>query len=183
MLMVAGASPALVSSLLIHGDQFRVVRCLAFGQTIRCLSLSSHLSIGMQFKTRPSSPRCALLARSPSSQRAGLDSGCGTTEFHSRPATYSRSSVSFNAAADLMAPALSAGMLVGTSTRFAESHLRRYAPEPVLSWQLCIAPQFQPAMQASSHDRSAAFVCRAFTCCQSNIAVIDLPQILNPWTF
>ena len=31
MLMVAGAYPALVSSLLIHGDQFRVVRCLAFG--------------------------------------------------------------------------------------------------------------------------------------------------------
>ena len=54
--MVAGASPALVSSLLIHGDQLRVVRCLAFGQTIRCLSLSSHLSIGMQFKTRSSSP-------------------------------------------------------------------------------------------------------------------------------
>ena len=54
--MVAGASPALVSSLLIHGDQLRVVRCLAFGQTIRCLSLSSHLSIGIQLTTSSSSP-------------------------------------------------------------------------------------------------------------------------------
>ena len=106
MLMVAGASPALVSSLLIHGDQLRVVRCLAFGQTIRCLSLSSHLSIGMQFKTRSSSPRCALLARSPSSQWASFHIPAYRPGWHSLTPAWTVAGngfTSYRDAADLMA--------------------------------------------------------------------------------
>ena len=114
--MVAGASPALVSSLLIRSDQLR--RSM-FGFRSASSTLAAQWSIlrfVVQLSYRPSFATLRFAARSPSSQRAGLDTGCGTTEFHFRPATYSRSSVSFHAAADLMAPVLSTGMLVVFST-------------------------------------------------------------------
>jgi hypothetical protein len=111
-----------------------------------------------------------LLAPSPSSQRAGLDSGCAgkktypwvgdyflgalkshlaTCAFSPFATTISPSACPIHAAADLMAPALSAGMLVGVSTAPAGM------PQP----------------------------CGLFSRWQSNLAVIDLPQIWNPWTF
>ena len=79
---------------------------------------------------------CTAFHLSPSSQRAGIDSGFEVLQAV-YPCRYSviflygtpsvsvvvddlRVSVSFNAAADLMAPALSAGMLVGVSTAPAE---------------------------------------------------------------
>ena len=72
-LMVAGASPALVSSLLIHGDQFRVVRLLAFGLPVPHSPRSGQICVLLcNPVTVPVSPRCALLARSPSSQRASF---------------------------------------------------------------------------------------------------------------
>lgn len=158
MLMVAGASPALVSSLLIRSDQLR--RSM-FGFRSASSTLAAQWSI-LRFVVQPSyrssSPRCALLRvhHQGSSMWAGHR-------------YYPRFSVSLRKhRTAFMAPALSTGMFVGVSTAPAGM------PQP------CIAPQFQPAMQANSHNRSAAFVCRASTCCQSNLAVIDLPQIWNP---
>ena len=62
LLMVAGASPALVSPLLIHGDQFRVVRCLAFGLPVPHSPRSGQFCVLLcNPVTAPVSPRCALL--------------------------------------------------------------------------------------------------------------------------
>ena len=66
--MVAGASPALVSSLLIRSDQLRR-SMFGFRSARSTLAAQwSNLRFVVQLSYRPSSPRCALLARSPSRQ-------------------------------------------------------------------------------------------------------------------
>ena len=70
MLMVAGASPALVSSLLIHGDQLR--RSM-FGFRSARSTLAAQWSIlrfVVQLSYRSSSPALRFAALSPSSQAA-----------------------------------------------------------------------------------------------------------------
>lgn len=75
MLMVAGASPALVSSLLIRSDQLRLS---TFGFRSARSTLSAQWSIlrfVVQLSYRSSFATLRFAARSPSLKRAGLDSG------------------------------------------------------------------------------------------------------------
>ena len=135
--MVAGASPALVSSLLIRSDQLRLSM---FGFRSARSTLAAQWSIlrfVVQLSYRPSSPRCALLRVHHQVSGPGLipavlakkrtrglgiiffgapKSHLATCAFSPFATTISPSACPIHAAADLMAPALSAGMLVGVST-------------------------------------------------------------------
>ena len=87
MLMVAGASPALVPSLLIHGDQFRVVRCLAFGLPVPHSPRSGQFCVLLcNSVTVPVSPTLRFAARSPSSTDTGFLEllGCLTSAYNSQ---------------------------------------------------------------------------------------------------
>ena len=79
--MVAGASPALVSSLLIHGDQsvsFDVWLSVCPFHTRRAV-VNSAFCCATQLPFQFAALRFAAL--SPSSQRAGLDSGYGAWNY------------------------------------------------------------------------------------------------------
>ena len=128
--MVAGASPALVSSLLIRSDQLR--RSM-FGFRSASSTLAAQWSIlrfVVQLSYRSSFAALRFAARSPSSQRAGLDSGCAgkktypwvgdyflgapkshlaTRAFSPFATTISPSACPIHAAADLMTPSFRRG--------------------------------------------------------------------------
>lgn len=130
LLMVAGASPALVSSLLIHGDQsvsFDVWLSACQFHTRRAV-VNSAFCCATQLPSQFATLRFAAL--SPSSQRAGLDSGCAgkktypwvgdyflgalkshlaTRAFSPFATTISPSACPIHAAADLMAPGFRRG--------------------------------------------------------------------------
>ena len=129
--------PALVSSLLIRSDQLRLS---TFGFRSARSTLAAQWSIlrfVVQLSYRSSFATLRFAALSPSSQRAGLDSGCAgkktypwvgdyflgalkshlaTCAFSPFATTISPSACPIHAAADLMAPVLSTGMLVVFST-------------------------------------------------------------------
>ena len=122
--------PALVSYLLIRSDQLR--RSM-FGFRSARSTLAAQWSIlrfVVQLSYRSSFAALRFAARSPSSQRAGLDSGCAgkktypwvgdyflgalkshlaTCAFSPFATTISPSACPIHAAADLMAPSLSPG--------------------------------------------------------------------------
>lgn len=137
MLMVAGASPALVSSLLIHGDQFRVVRCLAFGLPVPHSPRSGQFCVLLcNPVTVPVRLRCALLRVHHQVSGQGW-----LPAFTSLPFTTSGyCACPIHAAADLMAPSSRQGQFK-TETPHAMFRFCHHCewPEilPAPVWRLC----------------------------------------------